>query len=546
MKRVTLILLCILCVWFLAAGAGSLLAAPFTPGNILVSSENILYEFTFEGDWVQQVEIPEPPGCCGYSRDLIAISGGNVAVFNGTFSPILSLYDAEQELWSARTTQGWSTANNVSYGGIAVHGDSIFVTDMDTANGPEKGIVRFNLSDETVERYFLEIEYIDLYVGLDNKLYALRNVFGDLDVINLQTMTLEYSLELGHVLDIRGIAVNSSGHIYAASFNDSIYHYDSSGVIVGSIATGVSDLTDIDINSSGEIIVGSRFGEIITTDEMLSSVDVFTIPGSNPGGSFVAHFNPDVVTITEAKYRADRDEFKVKAKSSEQPDAVLTVVDFGEMTFKKDKYELKIKPLSPREPPQSVRVVSSLGGTATLPVEGVPQGPTLPDSATDPSPSNGAVDVSVNMTLSWAPGSGAESHDIYFGACPSPPFVESRHGTTYVPASLDNQTNYCWRIDEVNEHGTTPGAVWSFTTASELPSDEVRITKAEWKADRLELKVEATSSEQPDVTLEVVGFGEMIFKKGKYQYKVKPELNPGTVTVISSQGGSATATIRVR
>ena len=43
-------------------------------------------------------------------------------------------------------------------------------------------------------------------------------------------------------------------------------------------------------------------------------------------------------------------------------------------------------------------------------------------------------------------------------------------------------------------------------------TDEVKITKVEWKADREELKVHATSSEQPDAILTVVGFGEMTYK----------------------------------
>ena len=63
----------------------------------------------------------------------------------------------------------------------------------------------------------------------------------------------------------------------------------------------------------------------------------------------------------------------------------------------------------------------------------------------------------------------------------------------------------------------------------------------------IEIAMKATSSAQPDAVLTVVGFGEMTFKKNKYELKQKPvAANPGTVTVTSSLGGSATRTVKVK
>ena len=76
--------------------------------------------------------------------------------------------------------------------------------------------------------------------------------------------------------------------------------------------------------------------------------------------------------------------------------------------------------------------------------------------------------------------------------------------------------------------------------------DQVTITKAEWKEKNSELKVTATSTEQPGAVLTVVGFGQMTFKNDKYELKVKPVDNPGTVIVTSNLGGSATKSVRVR
>ncbi|MCP5052043.1 MAG: Ig-like domain-containing protein [bacterium] len=260
----------------------------------------------------------------------------------------------------------------------------------------------------------------------------------------------------------------------------------------------------------------------------------------------------DVVTITEAKYDSGKDEFKVKATSSEQPNAILTVVGWGNMTFNKNKYELKIKPLAPLTAPQSVTVVSSLGGSAMAPVVGAPPpgGGSAPGQASGPSPADSATGVSINTSLSWTAGSDTTSHNVYFGTTSSPPSQGSQGGTTFNPGTLANDTTYYWRIDEVNSEGTTTGPTWSFTTESAGGGggDTVTITKAEWKASKEELKIEATSSDQPNVTLTVVGYGVMTYKanKNKYELKKKPEAYVSSVTVTSSGGGTDTKSVTIK
>jgi len=113
------------------------------------------------------------------------------------------------------------------------------------------------------------------------------------------------------------------------------------------------------------------------------------------------------------------------------------------------------------------------GGTTTGDVwsfttEQEPQNP--PGKATNPSPSHQATSVSINADLSWTAGSGATSHDVYFGTDSTPDageFKGNQGGTTYDPGTLGYETTYYWRIDEENAYGTTTGDVWSFTTEVE-------------------------------------------------------------------------------
>ncbi|MHC4396765.1 MAG: fibronectin type III domain-containing protein [Planctomycetota bacterium] len=88
-------------------------------------------------------------------------------------------------------------------------------------------------------------------------------------------------------------------------------------------------------------------------------------------------------------------------------------------------------------------------------------------SATNPSPSNGATNVNINANLSWTAGTGATSHDVYFGTDSTPDsgeFQGNQTATTFEPGTMSNDTTYYWRIDEVDAQGTTTGNVWNFTT----------------------------------------------------------------------------------
>jgi hypothetical protein len=187
--------------------------------------------------------------------------------------------------------------------------------------------------------------------------------------------------------------------------------------------------------------------------------------------------------------------------------------------------------------------------TGAMTVAGKDGGGAVNGPATNPSPADGATDVSINTSLSWTAGTGSDSSDVYFGASSNPgagEFQGNQPGTTFDPGTLAYDTTYYWRIDAVSGTDVITGTVWSFTTESAGTGDTVTILKAEWKERRQELNIEAISSDQPGVTLTLVGYGDMTWKRDKYTYKARPLANPGTVTVTSSGGGSATASIVIK
>jgi hypothetical protein len=92
-------------------------------------------------------------------------------------------------------------------------------------------------------------------------------------------------------------------------------------------------------------------------------------------------------------------------------------------------------------------------------------------------PANGAVDITQTPVLTWAPGFGA-SHEVYFGADAASLELKSSGNLgseSYAPGTLEWDTTYYWRIDEVNNaNADSPwtGPLWSFTTADFLVVDD--------------------------------------------------------------------------
>lgn len=97
--------------------------------------------------------------------------------------------------------------------------------------------------------------------------------------------------------------------------------------------------------------------------------------------------------------------------------------------------------------------------------------PPLPAKAISPVPENGSNEISVNIgELNWSDGGGAASYDVYFGTEAILDSLDFQFNTEELSVALtvlDYDLTYFWRIDAVNETGTTTGDVWSFSVEKE-------------------------------------------------------------------------------
>lgn len=270
-------------------------AAPTRPGNLLVTDlqANTLTEYTTSGSVVQRFSIPAPPSATEHLRDVVQGTDGRIHMFNGTFMPWMSTLDPATGGISNLTAKGWSTGNIGSYGSIATTGSHVFVMDTDTAGGEAQGIVRFDLSDGSFERFASGNSFAYLTLGLDGKLYAGGSVLTNgVVVFDPMTMTSTGYFELQDKRDIRGMAVDSAGNVYTADWSGRIQKRNAGGSVIASLSTG-QNLQDIDIDSEGNIVVGSRFGTVYLTDSSLTQMTSFQI-GSRFGPSVHVAFTSSV------------------------------------------------------------------------------------------------------------------------------------------------------------------------------------------------------------------------------------------------------------
>lgn len=100
-----------------------------------------------------------------------------------------------------------------------------------------------------------------------------------------------------------------------------------------------------------------------------------------------------------------------------------------------------------------------------------------PSKVSAVSPANGAVNQQLDVYLSWSKPAMAQRYDVYFGSAAETIALVSAGQTAraYVPAGLALDSTYYFRIDAVNDFGTTAGDVCSFSTwaAADIETDEL-------------------------------------------------------------------------
>lgn len=235
-----------------------------------MTSADVIHVYDLDGNELSTTVVPFEGAATESRLRGVSDVDGTSYVYRGTFTPSLVHYDAMGDL-VAETLPGWSTANNVTYGGLTHTADWVWATDMVTAGAAETGVVRFSLSGLPAERVAASYAFIDVETGLDGLVYALHS--NGTSVYPLDPMTGDpgQSLTLGS--SIRALAVDVDGTVYGASFGGSVFEFDAQGDIVTTLNVGTA-LADISLASDGTIAVGASANGVYLTDSAITTAEL--------------------------------------------------------------------------------------------------------------------------------------------------------------------------------------------------------------------------------------------------------------------------------
>jgi VCBS repeat-containing protein len=259
----------------------------------------------------------------------------------------------------------------------------------------------------------------------------------------------------------------------------------------------------------------------------------YTVPpaSNNPIRALVF----DQGAIAQVQYRVDGGAWHPMSRVPANPDLWTGTWDASGLTAANHTLE--------------VQATGSSTVSDTISVEVTAGVPNQPPTA---NPDTYSTDYQTTLNVA-APGVLANDSDPEGKALTAALVEGPAHGTltlnangsfTYTPAtSYSGPDSFTYTASD----GTLVSApvMVSITVAPAPVTDKVTIVSATYNAKRRQLSVTATSSVQPNATLTVEGYGTMTYKAKTrtYAYTVSGVSKPATVTVKSSRGGSATASV---
>ena len=144
------------------------------PPNTYIVQGDKLDEYTYLGTLVSSRTIPWPTGSRPpgeQAHDLVMLQNGKIAVYNGTTTGYISIFDPTALTWQHFFIPGLSTdAGDVAKGGITSWGNYVFVSDMESTAGNAFGVVRLDLTTGTIDRFATK--------SLDYRMFV-KDLFGD-------------------------------------------------------------------------------------------------------------------------------------------------------------------------------------------------------------------------------------------------------------------------------------------------------------------------------------------------------------------------------
>lgn len=256
------------------------------------------------------------------------------------------------------------------------------------------------------------------------------------------------------------------------------------------------------------------------------------------GGTGGTGQTADTITVVRAEYHTSTRRLLIEATSSRQPQVTLTVTGQAAMTWVATANLYRLERTNVSQPSGNITVTSNLNGTASLPVTVVG---TSSDTVTL---TKAEYRIDTRQLTVEATSSGQPNATLMVTGYGQMTWVSAESRYRLQQTNV-NQPSGAITVNS-NQGGSATGAV---TIIGGTTNDTVTVTLAEYRTATQELLVRATSSGQPNATLTVTGFGAMTWNSTASYYQLQrtgiAQPSSSTITVTSSQGGSASRTLSV-
>ena len=270
----------------LACTVADVRAQAFTPGNILASTADRLYELDQTLQVVRVLQVPLPPGGGRYDvvDVVVDVTGRAHVLITGLLNPgSIATYDPIAGTWEQHPVAAF--LGNVSDGDLTLTGSYLFTKSL-----------RIELPSFTSTAVQIPGRGVgEISAGLDGRVFALEDGSprSGIRVIDPETLQVTATYVLPGLFDSRGITSLPNGELVIADWNGTITRYTPDAqTALAQLQTGGSNLYDVEAAADGRIVAGSRFGDVLLTDTNLNSVQS-VIPGSSTSGVYVT-FVPDL------------------------------------------------------------------------------------------------------------------------------------------------------------------------------------------------------------------------------------------------------------
>jgi VCBS repeat-containing protein len=127
-----------------------------------------------------------------------------------------------------------------------------------------------------------------------------------------------------------------------------------------------------------------------------------------------------------------------------------------------------------------------------------------PYTPSNPSPSDGQLDVDINANISWIGGDvdgDPVTYDVYFGLInPPQKIISNQTDTYYIPGTMNFTKDYYWKIVAWDNQGSsTTGPIWNFTTEGEYDWEAIlTFEETDGETDNVYFGEKLTASDNQD------------------------------------------------